>query len=943
MKLLLLFFAALLFTYSSFAQVPTNDLIENAIEIDPSNYSEENIRLDLATATSIDAGGCATGIYPKVYYKFTANSDGDVSAVLTDMISDPITQGFVIFYTAPDLNQTDESLLNIASACQFGETGTVTVTTGQSYYLEVHRVDANTLSKISFTFATIPPNDLIENAIEITEVNFNDENLRLDLATTNGVESIDCGTGTFAKVYYKFTATTNGTAQFLLFPQNGGAITGNAFVIIYSAADLNVTSEADLSVVSNCAFETQPLINTVSGQSYYVLVHRDAPGELSKVQATISQDGTPEERQALIDLYNATDGPNWIFNAGWNTAAPLSEWTNVTVENGHVTSVVIATFGVVGTLPSSLSDLTFLKTADFRSNNLSGEVPDLSGISTLELYDVNFNRFSAGDLETHFANNSTLPDFRYTTQSNFDPIINIEPAIGTNYTLTMTPDTGSNVSYQWYKDRGFNNANILISGATNATYELTNIQPDDLDNYICEITSTSIPDLIIQRLPINLTGPVSQQERDALIAFYNALDGDNWADNTNWLSTEPVGTWKFIKTRGNKVIEISIFGDAALNGQLPTEIGDLIYLEMLSIGIEQGLLGELPSSIGNLTQLQRLRLQLTGNTGAIPSSIGNLSNLWELRIIATGMTGNLPSTMGNLTSLTDITLFGERTFAGNGQSFTGTIPASFSNLTNLFKLDLRGNSFNGQVPNSLSSLTNLAQLYLNDNDLVGPLPDFSGNINPSPQITVENNFFDFSDLEPLINNGVPYTFISYSPQRTLDLEEEIQSPPGVDITLDVNDTNISRDSEDTVMNNEYQWYKDGNPISGANANTHTIINAQISDSGIYHCEITNTLLPDLIIVRAPISLLVDPSLGFIDTEINDISIYPNPTKNWLYIRTVELTNAKLSIYDMRGRLVISDLLQGNLNALNIQNLQSGTYILKLELQNSILTKRFVRL
>ncbi len=96
MKRLLLFITALFFTFFSFAQVPANDLIENAIEIDPTNYVEENIRLDLATTTTEEPIGCPTGFYPKVYYKFTATIDGSVSAVLSDMIGTTITQSFII-------------------------------------------------------------------------------------------------------------------------------------------------------------------------------------------------------------------------------------------------------------------------------------------------------------------------------------------------------------------------------------------------------------------------------------------------------------------------------------------------------------------------------------------------------------------------------------------------------------------------------------------------------------------------------------------------------------------------------------------------------------------------------------------------------------------------------------------------------------------------------
>lgn len=39
--------------------------------------------------------------------------------------------------------------------------------------------------------------------------------------------------------------------------------------------------------------------------------------------------------------------------------------------------------------------------------------------------------------------------------------------------------------------------------------------------------------LILCFLGITTTAQVTQSERDALIALYNATDGDNWTDNTN--------------------------------------------------------------------------------------------------------------------------------------------------------------------------------------------------------------------------------------------------------------------------------------------------------------------------------------------------------------------------------------------------------------------------
>ncbi|CAN0077749.1 unnamed protein product, partial [Chrysoparadoxa australica] len=44
----------------------------------------------------------------------------------------------------------------------------------------------------------------------------------------------------------------------------------------------------------------------------------------------------PDERKALISLFEAANGQQWAQNDGWGTTRPLSEWYGVIVEGGHV-------------------------------------------------------------------------------------------------------------------------------------------------------------------------------------------------------------------------------------------------------------------------------------------------------------------------------------------------------------------------------------------------------------------------------------------------------------------------------------------------------------------------------------------------------------------------------------------------------------------------------
>lgn len=68
-----------------------------------------------------------------------------------------------------------------------------------------------------------------------------------------------------------------------------------------------------------------------------------------------------KERQVLIDLYNALDGPNWSCNSNWCSEQPLDYWYGVRVEDEHVVEISLMQNGCKGTIPESLSQLKHLK------------------------------------------------------------------------------------------------------------------------------------------------------------------------------------------------------------------------------------------------------------------------------------------------------------------------------------------------------------------------------------------------------------------------------------------------------------------------------------------------------------------------------------------------------------------------------------------------------
>ena len=200
----------------------------------------------------------------------------------------------------------------------------------------------------------------------------------------------------------------------------------------------------------------------------------------------------------------------------------------------------------------------------------------------------------------------------------------------------------------------------------------------------------------------------------ALVALYNATDGDNWRSNANWLSEEPLGDWEGVTTddRG-RVIQLHLV-EQRLNGSLPFEMGDLTALKWLNIARNPNLTGAIPPEMARLTELEVLYMWENDLTGPIPSWIGDLSGLRHISLGHNRLTGTVPRELRSLTQLEVLYL------AGN--ELTGVIPDWLGALIGLTRLFLHDNQMSGRIPGTLLKLESLEYLHLGGNLLIGCLP-----------------------------------------------------------------------------------------------------------------------------------------------------------------------------------------------------------------------------
>jgi Secretion system C-terminal sorting domain len=82
------------------------------------------------------------------------------------------------------------------------------------------------------------------------------------------------------------------------------------------------------------------------------------------------------------------------------------------------------------------------------------------------------------------------------------------------------------------------------------------------------------------------------------------------------------------------------------------------------------------------------------------------------------------------------------------------------------------------------------------------------------------------------------------------------------------------------------------------------------------------------------------SLANVSNEIekNVVKVYPNPTKNILNVSTIENIKS-LELFDLNGRMIIKN---ENLESINIENLNSGIYLLKINTENGISSQRIIK-
>lgn len=372
-----------------------------------------------------------------------------------------------------------------------------------------------------------------------------------------------------------------------------------------------------------------------------------------------------------------------------------------------------------------------------------------------------------------------------------------------------------------------------------------------------------------------------------------------------------------------------------LTGEIPSfdHCPALRYVDFAENELE----GPIPD-FANHPDLIQLNIRDNNIMGAIPQ-FDNNPILQYLSLPGNQLSGAIPQFNNNPLL---------KTLSIEYNQITDTIP-NFKNCPGLRTLWVGNNLLSGSIP----SFANVAveDFRCRDNLLSGAVPDFAVSCPTMVYCDISKNSLTFEDIVPTCAAN-DSTCISMFPQiQVFGYYYDDQMPIYQDTTLykSVGDSlTIDLGIDETMDNSIYTWSKNDTILYTelVGDNTLQFQDLQISDSGEYKVEITNTIAPDLTLESRVITLVVDNTSPVNNVDQSTSMLYPNPTQDKL---TIELSTGfqsgnKVSIYDIHGVLIKQQqiTLDNTRIDFDCSDLIPGMYLIHYKNQDQLINRFFTK-
>lgn len=555
----------------------------------------------------------------------------------------------------------------------------------------------------------------------------------------------------------------------------------------------------------------------------------------SKAQPTVSE----ADSLALVALYNSTGGTNWTNKTGW-LKDPVSQWYGITIYYNWVDEINLSNNNLTGDLSEFANAfiahpyaLYYISVMNLSHNKLTGAVPK-------EIIRNTFSESKASGPPNQAPLNKKSAGFYQLRLNN-------------NNFSGLFPAEVHNVYDMSVLDISYNNLNGFL------------FNPQQMSMYI-ETVNLSNNQLDFADFEPN-AGFFSQNAAKYIISPQKTIGSDktqvvSYGDNTTLGFGTVSGQYNvFSWAKNNVTIPNTNQNPLSLNSITESSAGQ--YQFTVSNSQVQGLV--LTSATINL--LVRTLINQADSLALVGLYNNTGGTNWQRK--ANWLTGRVADWEG-------VTVSGDRVtgLALANNNLSGSIPASFMNLSALQFVNFAGNNLSTGAVNLPA---NMLSIQIQNNQL-SDLPNFT-NFRSLQTLNVSNNNLTFEDFEPFATWLAGKSFPIISPQNLFGTAENR--------TVDVGQS-ASFSEAVGGANNRYQWRRGQNAVQGATTNTLTFTNAQLNESGAYYLEVTNTAISGLVLrSRDKVLVVNDP---FVDLELSKAVDNTNPLAGSNVVYTLSLRN-----------------------------------------------------